>query len=267
MTWIRVDPDELTGTASVLQGSATELADLGSGISAECGSCCVPAGVEGEIRAAAAAVTACLGGIASDLGAAASDLSQRGALAANDSLGTAASAASGPAAGTDTGTVGMTDDWLASMDSPVVSTSSGWAVTGGDWLASMGTPVGTATASPAALTGSWLDPMSGPAVTSAIGWSNLAGPTAADLTGGGGVGRLNGPAASALDLPQFTHPLNQVPDPSLPQVNDDRASQGWAPLTEGDYRALYPNALPVFGTAYTASLPAVQDVFGRALTF
>ena len=95
---IRVDPDEMTSTASVLQATASELTDIGGGVQSQCGGCCLPAGVEGQVLAEASAVESSLGGIASDLGGQATDLSSRAVVVANDSLPTAASAASAPGA-------------------------------------------------------------------------------------------------------------------------------------------------------------------------
>ena len=96
---IRVDPDEMASSSVALQKVAAELADLGSGVQSQCCSCCLPAGVEGEVMASAASVEASISGIAGDLGAQATDLSNRGAVAASDSLPTATSSASG--AGSD----------------------------------------------------------------------------------------------------------------------------------------------------------------------
>jgi len=92
---IRVDPDEMTSTASVLQSIAAELSDVGGGVQSQCGNCCLPVGVEGQVLAGALAVESSLGGVASDLGGQAVDLSNRAAVAVNDSLPTAASAALG----------------------------------------------------------------------------------------------------------------------------------------------------------------------------
>ena len=110
---IRVDPEEMTSTASVLQGIAAELSDVGGGVQSQCGSCCLPNGVEGQVLAQASAVESSLGGIASDLGGQATDLSNRSAVAAGDSLPTASSAA-GPG--------------LGSSIAPTASAGSGYGV-------------------------------------------------------------------------------------------------------------------------------------------
>ncbi len=96
MTLIRVDGQEMQTAASVLQASASEVADIGGGVQQGCGSCCLPAGVEEQVLAAAFGVESSLVQVSSDLQAQAQDLAQRGLVAANDSLPTAASAASGP---------------------------------------------------------------------------------------------------------------------------------------------------------------------------
>ena len=109
---IRVDPDEMTSTASVLQATASELTDIGGGVQSQCGSCCLPAGVEAQVLAQASAVESSLGLVAGDLGAQATDIANRGLLAADDSLATAASAASGSGVGDEWN---GTDTWMAPM--------------------------------------------------------------------------------------------------------------------------------------------------------
>ena len=149
---IRVDPGEMSATASVLQSTAAELADLGSGVQSQCCSCCLPAGIEGEVMAAAAAVESSLGVVAGDLSVQATDLSNRGAVAANDSLASAASSASGPGS-MPAAPAGMVWSTIGgdSQDSGVVITQPGeslpaapagmvWSVAGGDAASIFGTP-------------------------------------------------------------------------------------------------------------------------------
>ena len=125
---IKVDPGEMSFTASVLQSTAMELTGIGSEVQSQCCSCCLPAEIEGEVMAAASAVEAVLALVAEDLSLQATDLSSRGVVAANDSLATASSSfapssSSAPVAGsgvvaglpasTTTGFVGGGDSLIA----------------------------------------------------------------------------------------------------------------------------------------------------------
>jgi len=93
---IRIDPDELSSAASVLHGMAAGLADVGSAVQNACCSCCLPAGIEGQVLAQSSSIQSNLSSITEYFGVEATDLNNRGSLAANDSLSTAASSASGP---------------------------------------------------------------------------------------------------------------------------------------------------------------------------
>jgi len=94
MTCICVEPGEMTATASVLRGSAQELAGVGGELQSQCCGCSIPAEIEGQVLALAAAIEAALAAVADDLNTQAGDLDTRGTAAANDSLVTAATAAS-----------------------------------------------------------------------------------------------------------------------------------------------------------------------------
>jgi len=97
MTYIRVEPEEMTTTASVLQGTAGELAGLGGDVQRQCTNCCVPPTAEAQVLALAAAIQTTLTAISADLLTQAGDLATRGSTAAADSLAAAVGAASGPA--------------------------------------------------------------------------------------------------------------------------------------------------------------------------
>ena len=94
MTCICVEPGEMTATASVLRGSAQELAGVGGELQSQCCGCSIPVEIEGQVLALAAAIEAALAAVADDLNTQAGDLDTRGTAAANDSLVTAATAAS-----------------------------------------------------------------------------------------------------------------------------------------------------------------------------
>jgi len=60
---IRIDPDELSSAASVLQDMAGGLADIGSVVQNACCSCCLPVGIEGQVLAQASSIQSNLGSI------------------------------------------------------------------------------------------------------------------------------------------------------------------------------------------------------------
>ena len=97
----------MAATASTLSALAAELIALGGDVQGACCGCCLPATIEAEVLAGAGGVQSILVDIAGDFGVQASDLAARGAIAANDSLGTAASAASP-----------IYNNWLDTMSAP-----------------------------------------------------------------------------------------------------------------------------------------------------
>jgi len=92
MTCVRLEPVEMTSSASVLHGAARELIDIGAEVQRQCCGCSTPSTAEGQILAVAAAVEAALVATAGDLRAEATDLAIRADVAANDSLAAAAMA-------------------------------------------------------------------------------------------------------------------------------------------------------------------------------
>ena len=114
MTLIRIDPDELTATAETLRRIAAELTQIGTSVATDVACCVLP---DGDAATAASQVNGNLGSVGGDLATQATDLTNRGALAANQSLPTAASAASGPAAPmTVDESGGLTGGWIADME-------------------------------------------------------------------------------------------------------------------------------------------------------
>jgi len=94
MAMIRIDPNEMTATASLLRSLAVEVAQICSEIPACC-CCAMPPETELLVKQIVARLDVALDNVARDLGVEATNLSQRGGLAANDSLTTASAAATG----------------------------------------------------------------------------------------------------------------------------------------------------------------------------
>jgi len=94
MAMIRIDPNEMTATASLLRSLAVEVAQICSEIPACC-CCAMPPETESLVKQIVARLDVALDNVARDLGVEATNLSQRGGLAANDSLTTASAAATG----------------------------------------------------------------------------------------------------------------------------------------------------------------------------
>jgi hypothetical protein len=135
MTWIRVEPDEMTTVAASLNRLADELSAVGQEARRDCSSC-LPGQAEAVADVALGLVDQILATHAAILRHRAADLLARGTVAAADSL-TAASSASGPGispaptVGFVGGnpptvlTIGPSDVLGAAM---VGGTSSGWSV-------------------------------------------------------------------------------------------------------------------------------------------
>ena len=94
MAMIRIDPNEMTATASLLRSLAVEVAQICSEIPTCC-CCAMPPETESLVKQIVARLDVALDNVARDLGVEATNLSQRGGLAANDSLTTASAAATG----------------------------------------------------------------------------------------------------------------------------------------------------------------------------
>ncbi len=94
MAMIRIDPNEMTATASLLRSLAVEVAQICSEIPACC-CCAMPPETESLVKQIVARLDVALDNVARDLGVEATNLSQRGGLAANDSLTAASAAATG----------------------------------------------------------------------------------------------------------------------------------------------------------------------------
>ncbi len=93
MAMIRIDPDEMTATASVLRSLAVETAEIGRALPACC-SCAMPSETESLVNQLVARADMVLDEVAARLGAEAAALTQRGAQAGSNSL-VAAGTASG----------------------------------------------------------------------------------------------------------------------------------------------------------------------------
>ena len=213
---IRVDPDEMTSTASVLQATASELTDIGGGVQSQCGSCCLPAGVEAQVLAQASAVESSLGLVAGDLGAQATDIANRGLLAADDSLATAASAASGSGVGDEWN---GTDTWMAPM---AQSGEPGSAASFGGtelWTATMAQSAGASISMPEPIFPDGLAAMDGLVSLGPGGFSGVGGGTPALGLGG-------------FDLTR---------GPSLTLENMQRLAQGKPQISAAEHAAQGPN--------------------------
>jgi len=213
---IRVDPDEMTSTASVLQATASELTDIGGGVQSQCGSCCLPAGVEAQVLAQASAVESSLGLVAGDLGAQATDIANRGLLAADDSLATAASAASGSGVGDEWN---GTDTWMAPM---AQSGEQGSAASFGGtelWTATMAQSAGASISMPEPIFPDGLAAMDGLVSLGPGGFSGVGGGTPALGLGG-------------FDLTR---------GPSLTLENMQRLAQGKPQISAAEHAAQGPN--------------------------
>jgi len=248
---IRVDPDEMTSTASVLQATASELTDIGGGVQSQCGSCCLPAGVEAQVLAQASAVESSLGLVAGDLGAQATDIANRGLLAADDSLATAASAASGSGVGDEWN---GTDTWMAPMaqsGEPGSAASFGgtelWTATmaqsgepgsaasfGGTelWTATMAQSAGVSISMPEPIFPDGLAAMGGPVGRGAGGSIGLG------QAFPGGIIGVVGESTPGLSLGD----PNMILGHTLAVENINRAALGKPPLTMAEHDAAGPHA-------------------------
>jgi len=94
MTLIRVDPEELQVTASVLNACAAELAELERGLPS-CLRCSIPPEIEGLVQQIVSTIGSIVGAVAQLVGNDANDLVNRATTAANDSLAVATSATIG----------------------------------------------------------------------------------------------------------------------------------------------------------------------------
>ena len=226
---IRVDPDEMTSTASVLQATASELTDIGGGVQSQCGSCCLPAGVEAQVLAQASAVESSLGLVAGDLGAQATDIANRGLLAADDSLATAASAASGSGVGDEWN---GTDTWMAPM---AQSGEPGSAASFGGtelWTATMAQSAGVSISMPEPIFPDGLAAMGGPVGRGAGGSIGLG------QAFPGGIIGVVGESTPGLSLGD----PNMILGHTLAVENINRAALGKPPLTMAEHDAAGPHA-------------------------
>ncbi len=261
MSMIRCDSNEMASTATFLRSLAGELSTIGTDVRSQCCACCVPADIESEVLARAFDVESSLTGVAGDLGIQAGDIATRGAVAANDSLGTAASAASGSGS---TVIVGG-DVTIVVPPLPTAAPALGVSTIGGPGdsilLGSDVTiivPPVTYTPTPMTISviGGPGNALDGPG---AFGGSAAANATAAaiDATNGGlNVGTipmiqgvLHGRSPSAQGQVPLNTPggslgplMHSPPDFSVPSLPSMQAGgyQGSAI----DYNALHPNAYP-----------------------
>ena len=84
MAMIRIDPDEMTATASVLRSLAVETAEIGRALPACC-SCAMPSETESLVNQLVARADMVLDEVAARLGAEAAALTQRGAQVGSNS--------------------------------------------------------------------------------------------------------------------------------------------------------------------------------------
>ena len=96
MAMIRIDPDEMTATASVLRSLAGEVAHIGNATPGCC-SCAMPVATESLVRQLVAKADSVLDEVARRLSAEAANLSQRAGLVANDPPSAVNTAATGSA--------------------------------------------------------------------------------------------------------------------------------------------------------------------------
>ena len=96
MAMIRIDPDEMTSTASVLRSLAVEVAQIGNEVPGCC-SCAMPVATESLVRQLVAKADSVLDEVARRLSAEAASLSQRAGLVANDSPSTVSATGTGSA--------------------------------------------------------------------------------------------------------------------------------------------------------------------------
>lgn len=94
MAMIRIDPDEMTATASVLRSLAVEVAQIGNATPGCC-SCAMPVATESLVRQLVAKADSVLDEVARRLGVEAASLSQRAGVVANDPPATVSPTATG----------------------------------------------------------------------------------------------------------------------------------------------------------------------------
>ncbi len=226
---IRLDPDELVATAAALRAQASELADIGTGVQGQCCSCCLPIAIEGQIVSGASAVESMLRGVATDLGAAAVDLDQRGAVAANDSLPTA-----GAVAETETMTIGglpagMTLEELSAEGAPTIVDGSGGLSL--QQLSAMGDQL-----------------MANALPSSGANWkhgrfsADFEASIAATLQGRGGTGLGLGPTPASSLTPDYSAGGNAWVVPSISEIHND-GDPGDHIMSRAVYLPLYPGGL------------------------
>jgi len=131
MTDIRIDPQELTDTATMMRCIAECLRDVCAELPRAAACCCAPRAIALQVEAGCRNVGSHLGALVDTFDQSANDLTRRGAIASNDLADDDPFTAWPLTGDTDATTipdpfpvVGSTDEWLRSMPTPTPATTA-----------------------------------------------------------------------------------------------------------------------------------------------